>query len=606
MNKINHILFCASFFIMCTFSSCTDYLNVSDELAGELDLTQVFENSSLTRRFHRNIYSGIPDMSFISLNASYAAISGLGNPWPSVSDELKGAQNNVKSIPVTGYHAGDASLGRWELYKQIRQANIFLETATVIPQSGDTDFIDETELTQLKNEARFLRAYYHYLLFELYGPIVIMESAADPSSSDLDYARNSVDEIIEFLDKEFTAMATLLNETEPEDRRAVPTKGVALALKAKLWVYAASPLFNGGYDKAVALKDNTGKSLFPAKDPKKWDKALSALQEFINYSNGHYKLHEEFDEAGSYDANSSLYQLFQRDNKEIIWASTNNSWGGVDGEGTDRRMTPRSEYQGFACVGITQELIDDFFMSDGFEIEKSKLYNEDGFSEFGPEKDLIYNMYINREPRFYQAVVFQGRRWQVSNRQIFYHKGSGNDNTKADNPYTGALLYKRMNNTLLNQGSNPKSRFRPVILFRLAEFYLLYAEALNEVNPSDPRIIQYVDMIRERAGIPKLVQIKPEIIGNKDLQRKAIQRESRVELCTEGQRYFDVRRWLLAEDKDNRQGGDFHGMNMNAEESKFHERTAFETRVFEPKMYLYPLPLDEVQKSLKLVQNPEW
>ncbi len=607
MNKINHILFCASFFVMCTFSSCTDYLNVSDELAGELELSQVFENASLCRRFHRNIYSGIPDMSFISINSSSAGIDGLGNPWPSVSDELKGAQNNVKNLAVTGYHAGNASLGRWGLYKQIRQANIFIETATVIPQSGDTDYIDEVELTQLKNEARFFKAYYHYLLFELYGPITIMNEIADPSSTDLDYARNSVDEVVEYLDNEFTVLATLLNETEPENRKAVPTKGTALALKAKLWMYAASPLLNGGYSEAVALKDNTGKSLFPANDPEKWEKALTALQVFIDYSNsGSYELHKEFDKSGNYDPNLSLYNLFQLDNKEIIWASTKNSWGGVDSEGTDRRITPRSEYQGYACVGVTQELIDDFFMIDGFEIEKSKLYQEKGFSEYGQEKDLIYNMYINREPRFYQAVTFQGRRWQVSNRQVFFHKGSGNDNTKGDNPYTGSLLYKRMNNTLLNQGSNPKSKFRPVILMRLAEFYLLYAEALNEVNPSDSRILEYVDKVRERAGIPKLSDIKPEIIGNQDLQRKAIQRESRIELCTEGQRYFDVRRWMLAEDRENRQGGNFHGMNMSVGQEAFHQRTAFEKRIFETKMYLYPLPLNEVQNSRKLIQNPGW
>lgn len=595
--------------LLAVFPSCTDYLNVSDALAGELQLDEVFENASYTRRFHRNIYSGIPDMSFICINSSYAAIDGLGNPWPAVSDELKSAQNNVKNLPVTGYHAGNASLSRWGLYKQIRQANLFLEKAHVIPPKGETDYIDETELNYLKIEARFLRAYFHYLLFELYGPIPIMTEVQDPASTDLDYYRASVDEVVDFLDKEFTELAGLLKEQEPEDRRAVPTKGVALALRAKLWVYAASPLFNGGYQEAVELEDNTGKKLFPAHDAGKWQKALDALQKFIDYAeSGHYALYKKNKADGTIDAEASLYELFQTYNSEMIWASTKNSWGGVNGEGTDRRVTPRSEYQGYACVGVVQELVDDFFMSDGLDIHESPLYKEEGFSEYGEHKDMIYNMYHNREPRFYQAVTFQGRRWQVSDRQVFFHKGSGNDNSKGDNPYTGYLLYKRMNKTLLNQGSNPKSRFRPVILYRLAEFYLLYAEALNEVNPSDPRIIEYVDKVRERAGIPKLADIKPQIKGNQELQRQAIRRESRVELCTEGQRYFDVRRWMIAEDVNGaaRQGGAFHGMDMNAEETEFHKRVTFETRIFDRKMYLYPLPLNEVQKSRKLVQNPGW
>lgn len=593
----------------CGLTACTDYLNVSDELAGELTTEQVFNNAAMTRRWHRYIFTGIPDMSFICINAGYGAIDGIGNPWPAVSDELKSAQNNVKNIPVTGYNAANASLTRWHLYKQIRQANLFMAEAHVIPPSGDTDYIDQNELDQLMAEARFFRAYYHYLLFELYGPIPIMTEIADPSSSDLDYERNSVDEVVQFLDQELKEVSLLLNEEEPEARRAVPTRGVALAIRARMWVYAASPLLNGGYQEALSTVAPSGKQIFPAKDDAKWQNAKVAMEEFLTFANGRFELHKEFTN-GSLDPAESLYQLFQKHNKEIIWGSTKNSWGGVDGEGTDRRITPRSEKQGYACVGVTQELIDDFFMKDGLSIDESPLYSENGFAPFGENEDMIFKMYHNREPRFYQAVTFQGKRWQVSNNQVFFHKGSGNDNSKGDNPYTGYLLYKRMNRTLYNQGTNPKSKFRPVILYRLAEMYLLYAEILNEVNPSDPKIIQYVDMIRERAGIPLLADIKPQIKGDKELQRQAIRQEMRIELCTEGQRYFDVRRWMIAENTPDKggQGGEFHGMDMNATDQVdgFHKRTVFENRIFERRMYLYPIPLNEIQKSKKLVQNPGW
>lgn len=181
------------------------------------------------------------------------------------------------------------------------------------------------------------------------------------------------------------------------------------------------------------------------------------------------------------------------------------------------------------------------------------------------------------------------------------------DNSKADMSYSGYLLYKGMNRDLLNQGNNPKSKYRAGMLFRLADFYLLYAEALNHVNPGDARIIQYVDSVRYRAGIPLLKDIKPEIIGNRELQEKAIRHERRIELFAEGQRYFDVRRWMCAEEEGYKQGGPVHGMDMNAIDLEgFMKRTAFETRIFEKRMYLYPIPLAEIQKSKKLVQNPGW
>lgn len=309
-------------------SGCKDYLNVSDDLAAEMTMEEVFNNTSYARRFHRYIYTGIPDMSNIIITDAYASLTGLDNPWPAVSDELKSAQNNVKTIPTIGYHAGSADLSRWSLYKQIRQANEFIAYAHVIPQNGDVaDFIDEKELALLKNEARFLRAYYHYLLFELYGPIPIMTEIADPSAADLDYYRNSVDEVVAFIDKELNECYDLLPEKElnPDgtinnERAAAPTKGAALAILAKLHVYAASPLFNGGYPEAVALKDNQGKQLFPAKDDMKWKTALDALQRFIDYSKGRYSLYQVVKD-GEIDPAESLYQLFQ--------VSVNNSEAGL-------------------------------------------------------------------------------------------------------------------------------------------------------------------------------------------------------------------------------------------------------------------------------------
>jgi len=607
--------------LMVAMQSCKkDYLGVSDQLAPELTREKVFSNPTLTRQFYATILSGVPNSSFIVIDQnSGGTLTGTDNPWPALSDETKNAQGNNRNIGATGYNSGSALFGRWApLYKLIRQANVFLESAQTIPQTGSSDFIDETEMNKMKNVARFFRAYYHYLLFEQYGPIPIMDKAIDPSSPDLDFARNSVDEVVDFISDELTATAPGLDDIVPAAVvAAVPTKGVALAVKAKLLTIAASPLFNGGFPEAVALKNKDGKALFPAEDQAKWQKAKTALEDFLTFSVGKYDLFKlNTGPDGTYNPDESLYRLFidVDGNKEIIWANPKTTWGSIDQDGTDRRLTPRSERTGFAGVGVTQELVDAFPMIDGLPISESPLYSESGFSVAGEDvsgrtETGTYRMWVNRDPRFYQTVMYQNRRWPISNNQIQFQKGSGNDNSAADNPYTGYLLYKRFARNVRNEGTHPKSQYRPAIIFRLAEFYLLYAEACNEVNPGDPNILVYLDKVRERAGIPKLAVIKPGLLGNKDALRKAIQDESRVELCTEGQRYFDVRRWMVADQADNMQGGPIKGMNMNSTEltiGGFYTRTTVETRIFNKAMYLYPLPLTEIQKSKLLVQNPLW
>ncbi|MNI11116.1 SusD family protein [compost metagenome] len=299
----------------------------------------------------------------------------------------------------------------------------------------------------------------------------------------------------------------------------------------------------------------------------------------------------------------------------MIWASGNEAYGSISsGDGLVRRATPRSQ-GGYGNVGPTQELVDAFFMKNGKSINDSGSgYSEVGFSTVtevpaGRSEAGTFNMYVNREPRFYASIVYHGKKWPVTNALIKFTKGNGND-IASNYSITGYNMYKRLNRTVSQSVTTaPKTFYRPSFIFRLAEFYLLYAEALNEVNPADPKIAQYVDLVRERAGIPKWSVSNPAIIGNQALQREAIRKESRVELCFEGQRYFDVRRWMIAENASGQgaQGGPFYGMNVGAEtDADFLKRTQYETRVFTRAYYLWPIPLGEIQKSTKLVQNPGW
>ena len=608
-------------FALCNIYSC-DYLNVSDELAGNLrSLDEIFDNVSYTRRWYANIFTSIPDYSGIT--AAAGSITGFKNPWAGMCDELTVGYGDAKLYNKTDKNAANMSFHRWgTCYKEIRQANIFLAHAKPIAANGThVDVLTEEELTEMKANVRFMRAYYHYLLFEQYGAIPLVKDLILEREDNLDLPRNTIDEVISYLD-ELTAVAKELPQKalhDDDQHNAWPTKGVALAVKAKMWVYAASKLFNGEYKEALAVTNLDGTRLFPDKDPNKWNKAVAALEEFIKFA----------DEEGNYELlntgnpSQDIYDLFQTYNKEIIWATAATSWGGMTNDMFDRRCTPRSEQNGMGCIGVTQELVDDFYMKDGLPIQatsylpQSTLYTTEGFDKYtetvkAGSKEVqvannVSNRFLNREARFYNTVFFQNRRWHVTNNVTQFHKGSPNELSGTIYTHTGYMLYKRFNREVSMKSPGVQNKFRPSIIFRLADLYLLYAEAVNEIDPQDERVLTYLNKVRQRAGLSNIEELNPAIEGNQELQRLAIQRERRIELATEGQRYFDVRRWMIADqDGEGRQFGYVHGMNMNAAEDKFYEEVEASPIVFRRKMYLYPIPDDEMKKTELLVQNPGW
>ena len=615
--------------LLCFVSSC-DYLGVSDQLAGGLQNTeQVFDNVSYTKRWYANVFAGIPDYSGInSVN-----VGAFKNPWTGMCDELVVGYGNSSKYNNSDRNAANMGFHRYgDCYKYIRQANIFLQKAHPIMTTGTQgDQLLEDELTQMKANVRFMRAFYHYLLFEQYGPIILVKDKIYNATEDQDVPRNTVDEVIEYIDSELTAVASELTQEpifEDKDYRAWPTKGVALAVQAKLWLYAASPLLNGGYREALSVTNPDGTRLFPDYDAGKWEKALAACKDFIDYAEaGRYELYKEYkdDNGAVIDPDKSVYNLFQKYTHEIIWATANNDWGGMNGDAFDRRIAPRCEKNGLGSTGVTQELVDAFYMKDGFPVSataylpQSTLYQEEGYGTYKDQNDnfskkytnvTVSNRYLNREPRFYNTVFFNGRQWPVSCNQVLFYNGGNSGVQEGQATLTGYMLFKRFNRSVSLTNPGVASQFRPSIIFRLADFYLMYAEAANEVNPNDARVLKYLNLVRERAGLPDIETLNPAIRGNQELQRAAIQRERQIELATEGQRYFDVRRWMIADKNgEGRQNGYVHGMNVRGESNDkedFNRIVEASQIVFNRKMYLYPMPDSEMRKTKNLVQNPGW
>ena len=622
----------------CSLAGCSDYLDVSDEIAENLTLEEVFDNPNYMRRWHGNLFNCISEYSSIGRNQA----DGFSGVWVSMCGETTISSAGWTEM-TSGFTAATAPYQRWTaLYQYIRDAHIFLERVQPKGTINDQYQLTEADVKRMKAEAKFLIAYSYFSLFELYGAVPIVTGITNPEDKGLDYARSSVDEVVEYIDGLLAEVIESgdLPETIIKNPSATgndkynlneivrPTVTTAKALRAKLWVYAASPLFNGGYEEALQVTNTDGKQLFPAYDANKWNIAKERLEElFANTDQNGHKLFTVMNEDGTINPDESYYQLFQSYNDEILWATGDNLWNGSTME---QNTNPRDCYTGWGYLGVSQELVDAYFVDNGLTIDDpGSGYREDGFTDVvnpcNENKRVdtgVFTMYANREPRFYASIGYEGKSWHIQpigrpDYTIGFAKGEGCDNSSADNPRTGYLPTKFKNRQILYTGDYIKQWARPSILFRLADFYLYYAEVCNEINPGDPNIITYLDKVRERAGIPGYQELartnKKNIIGNQDLQRKMIQRERQVELAMEGQRYFDIRRWMICGEGEDADQSALHGMNMNGYKDQpigsatsYFTRILIESRAWRRSMYLYPIPQDEIQKSQLLVQNPLW
>lgn len=628
-------------------TSCSDYLDVSKEMNENLTEPKVWENPSYTRNWYGKIYQCMSEYS-----ETGSECDAFTNPWSNMSGEIASQMAPSRDVMVSGYTAGSANFHRWAtLYKYIRQAMIFIRDAKDEGVGSDQNVITPDEMARMKDEARFLMAYSYFSIFELYGPFSIVTEIDDPAYPTInDYERASVDECVEFIDG---ILADILSRNNlPEtvittkgdnatgdafnlNEVVRPTKITARALRAKLWVYAASPLFNGGWDKAQEVKNPDGKQLFPAKDASKWQKAKQHLEELLTAceEDGHSLY--EYQVNGTNNPEMSVYRLFQDFNREILWCSTNNSYS--DQYKMEKRTNPRDVNGCYGTVGPTQEAVDMFFTKDGLTIDEDPNYHEDAlvqvtntaYDDAGKETHNdpnVFSMYSNREPRFYQDVIYQGKSWF----KVFQGK-SGNDKYQVDfslhggagpdsrdTPLVGYLLGKFKNRTVNHASGDTQKYTRVSIIYRLAEFYLFYAEVLNEIDPNDARIIEYIDKVRERAGIPTYAKLEEEgiksIRGNYEKQKEAIQRERFVELFCEGQWYFDIRRWMICGKGQLADQTRFSGMNEYGttdvtigQQGSYYKRTKLENRQWDDKMYLYPVHQNVIQLGAgKIVQNPGW
>lgn len=611
-------------------SACSDFFDQvpNDRLSTE----KIFETKSGTEKYLASVYTYIPD------EANQRLTSG---PWTAGCDEAEYVWGFVCSQLVNNNTLTATEEVASRFWKQWYNG---IHTATVFMQNVHTSSdVTEAMVKQWTAEARALRAIYYFYLLRAYGPVPIIGEkiiSLNASVEEIQLPRNTVDECVDYIVSELTkAMQEGLLEhvSLASDGIGRIDQTIAQAFKIEALMLKASPLFNGSVPYYSSLKNTDGTYLFPqnlTEDQKiaRWKEAADTAAVFLkNYEGKYYDLERVYTTSGKLDPYLSYRKALRgaytnlSNYKELIFYRIFNSTSVMQYDRTPYHSgAPNSDYKASGGLGATQEMVDSYFMANGklpisgYEedgmtpiINPESGYEETGFIsspyldpvtgvQFAPKR--TYKMYANREPRFYANITFNGQKWLNEKDGIFYTDMTYNGNSgkaKGLNDYskTGYVVRK-----CAPEGAW-QTEDRVCILMRLPQVYLNYIEALNESQPGNSDILKYLNLIRERAGIPQYGTGSGQlpVPADQDAIRQAIRAERTVELMFENVRYFDVRRWGIAKETQNKA---IYGMNIEGDGTAFYKRTKVEDRVFENRQYFFPIPQGEIDVDKELVQNP--
>lgn len=631
-------------------NSCSDYL---DQVPSDiLTLEKAFETRESSMDYLASVYTYMPDEFEQRFAVGGSSSQGTSGVWTAGSDEAEyiwdfnAAQivNNGSLTPETGFVY--TYWERW--YKGIRAATVFMDNLHLCKN------LREGDLAQWTAEARAARAIYYYYLLRAFGPIPIIQGTISEQTNlaGLQIPRNTVGEVVEYILTELDeAMKTgLINNIKLGNPTAVDKglghidQAIAKAFRVQVRILAASDLFNGTNSYYSSLENADGTKLFPThSDSEKkqlWAEAAKEASEFITtyvgngyeltrkYTNGVLDPYLSYREAIRGYRNELTFDAVVGQNStsavEMIWFRQRTNSSTLQYDRTPKHFGYSSYVSASSGLAASQEIVDSYFMANGLKpitgyqsdnktpvINNASGYVDQGFSTadyldpvtgrvLAPKG--VLNAWVNREPRFYADITFDGQLWLYTGDGNVYtglqYSGNSGRGVGSSNDYskTGYVVRKSAPLGNWNEGN------RLCIMLRLAQIYLDYAEALQESNPGDTDILKYLNLIRQRAGVPQYGSGTGMIAVPSDM-RQAIRDERRVELAFENSRYFDVRRWGIAEQTQNKP---IHGMDISKNGNSFFVRTEVENRAFEKKNYFFPLPNKDININKSLVQNPGW
>jgi starch-binding outer membrane protein, SusD/RagB family len=485
---------------------------------------------------------------------------------------------------------------QWDFnYQYIRSANIGLENLDMLPATS------ATLRKQLYGELIFIRAFAHFELIRRYGgiPLVTRTLTLD---EDLNIPRNSFGECVNFVVSQCdTAVKYLLTpDAASGGQLGRISTGAAMALKSRMLLYAASDLYNGP-SYAGSSGELTGYGSFTKE---RWETAAKAAADVIGL--GYYALYKpnamadsQNDATARSNGEKNYADLFYTlaGNKELVLIRTS-----AQGNAVEKKNLPVGYTNGQGTTNPSQQMVDAYGMLNG----KSIADATSGYKATDP--------FTNRDPRFTVSIFYNDKAWtgNPSRTKVeTFTDGLDNRTSSTNATKTGYYLSKFMKTGIVISGSETKTN-HCFPLIRYAEVLLNYAEAMNEaygpdVDPKGFGKTARTALVEVRARVlrPKDAVLAAVPSGDAAAMRDAIRNERRVELAFEDHRHMDVRRWKIASQTI---GQNLSGMKITKSGTTFTYEvvTNVATRVFEPKMYLYPIPKSEMNKNKALIQNPLW
>jgi hypothetical protein len=544
-----------------------------------------------------------------------------------VHSDLQGAVRNftngiwnptsVPNITFGGAYSGyRTTTSPWDnAYRGIRRANIFLENV------DNSVFIDDVsnpdrakDRTYGKGQAYFWRAFLQFDILKRYGPFPIVTSSLS-LEDDIFVPRNTLDEcfaqIMADCDSAIANLPLLWVDNNWHRVNITTTQ----ALKSRVALYYASPLYQGSFESFGLEKNSVG-------DVERWEAAADYAKDCID-GNSYYslmpvtKFSRPFSNTGTY-------------NHRIAFTSHTSQYEAIFSTPPTSREQYRNQMYNLpagveGCDGYTnptQEMVDAFEVVplDGNGKPVTGATSET-FDWNNPAHAA--DPYANRDPRFYASINYNGYFWGASSSRAYYidtYEGGVHRNPLLPtSTKTGYYYRKFLHEQFYAYATGQYSSLTSCrIEIRLAEIILNYAEAMNEAyGPDVPHpegdlrlggstAREAVNLIRARVNMP------PVPLGLSQAEmREAIKHERRIELCFEGHRFYDLRRWKEGE----KLGGPVNGIKItptgfdadNRPTGFTYEVEQVETRVWDDKMYWWPIPYSEIVKyEGRLIQNPGW
>jgi hypothetical protein len=643
------------------FSSCKDFLNVDNYFSDELKLDSVFKE----KRYVEAYLWGISGM-FTDEGTLFQGPT----PGPLATDEGFSTMFSGSDYGGVRYVMGDITasnlyaFNHWDnMYKIIRKCNILLSRMDEAPD------ITTVERFGFIGNIRFMRAYAYYNLLVDMGPPVLLGDEVVENNETLEYydrPRATYDEAVEYICSELEEAAKYLLPTVPIMNFGRPTQGAAYGLIARLRLIHASPLFNGGQAARSAFgnwRRKTDNVLYVSQEYKeeRWALAAAAAQRVIDM--GIYKLYtvtrtadtkplptidasvdpdynKTFEEGGAADIDHFRSYAYMFNGEAVAQINPEYIWGRPSYRlGYDTRKSFPNTFGGWNNAAVTQKVVDAYAVYDGRTIAEAtgSTYSETGFTSVQENfsgyrlNANVYNMYANREMRFYASIGFSECFWPMMsttvdskrNQTVSYHIGGNNDKYSSSDPNnyppTGYVIKKFIHPMDAYDGDNANQMSKVFPIIRYAEILLSYAEALNNLTGSHTvelggrvymperdmdKIRQAFNQVRHRAGLPGMTV---DEANRSETVQQLIEKERLVEFLFENRRYYDVRRWGKYEESEREP---IMGMNVEGNRDSYYRRTVPSTRIgariINRRLLLTPIPLAEVRRLPSLDQNPGW